>query len=327
MEKYELLKEIGSGNFGVARLMRNKNTRELVAMKYIERGHKIDENVAREIINHRSLRHPNIIRFKEVVLTPTHLAIVMEYAAGGELFERICNAGRFSEDEARYFFQQLISGVSYCHSLQICHRDLKLENTLLDGSPAPRLKICDFGYSKSSLLHSRPKSTVGTPAYIAPEVLSRREYDGKLADVWSCGVTLYVMLVGAYPFEDQEDPKNFRKTINLLFVSQRITIKDIKTHPWFLKNLPRELTEPAQAIYYKKENPTFSLQSVEEIMKIVEDAKVPPPVSRSIGGFGWGGEEDGDEKEEEEEEDAEEEEDEYEKRVKEAQASGEVHVS
>ncbi|KAJ4794491.1 Serine/threonine-protein kinase [Rhynchospora pubera] len=175
MEKYGLLKDLGAGNFGVARLMRNKETKELVAMKYIPRGQKIDENVAREIINHRSLRHPNIIRFKEVVLTPTHLAIVMEYAAGGELFDRICNAGRFSEDEARYFFQQLICGVSYCHFLQICHRDLKLENTLLDGSPAPRLKICDFGYSKSSLLHSRPKSTVGTPAYIAPEVLSRYE--------------------------------------------------------------------------------------------------------------------------------------------------------
>ncbi|GAB2270679.1 Serine/threonine-protein kinase srk2a [Dionaea muscipula] len=87
--------------------------------------------------------------------------------------------------------------------------DLKLENTLLDGSPALRLKICDFSYSKSSLLHLRPKSTVGTPAYIAPEVLSRREYDGKMADVWSCGVTLYVMLVGSYPFEDQQDPKNF----------------------------------------------------------------------------------------------------------------------
>ncbi|XP_039060883.1 serine/threonine-protein kinase SRK2A isoform X2 [Hibiscus syriacus] len=320
MEKYELVKDIGSGNFGVARLMRDKETKELVAMKYIDRGHKIDENVAREIINHRSLRHPNIIRFKEVVLTPTHLAIVMEYAAGGELFERICNAGRFSEDEARYFFQQLISGVSYCHAMQICHRDLKLENTLLDGSPAPRLKICDFGYSKSSLLHSRPKSTVGTPAYIAPEVLSRREYDGKMADVWSCGVTLYVMLVGAYPFEDQEDPKNFRKTIS------RITIKDIKSHPWFLKNLPRELTEAAQASYYRKENPTFSLQSVEEIMKIVEEAKAAPPVSRSIGGFGWGGEEDGDAREEDTEQE-EEEEDEYEKTVKEVHASGEVHVS
>ncbi|KAK4410279.1 Serine/threonine-protein kinase SAPK7 [Sesamum angolense] len=250
-------------------------------MKYIERGHKIDENVAREIINHRSLRHPNIIRFKEVVLTPTHLAIVMEYAAGGELFDRICTAGRFSENEARYFFQQLISGVSYCHSMQICHRDLKLENTLLDGSPAPRLKICDFGYSKSSVLHSRPKSTVGTPAYIAPEVLSRREYDGKLADVWSCGVTLYVMLVGAYPFEDPDDPKNFRKTIS----------------------------------------------SIDEIMKIVSEARNPPPSSRPVPGFGWGGEEEEEEnKEDEEAVEEEEEEDEYEKQVKQAHASGEFNV-
>ncbi|XP_042464135.1 serine/threonine-protein kinase SRK2E-like isoform X3 [Zingiber officinale] len=178
-DRYDLVRDIGSGNFGIARLMRDKQTKELVAVKYIERGEKIDENVKREIINHRLLRHPNIIRFKEVILTPTHLAIVMEYASGGELFERICNAGRFSEDEARFFFQQLISGVSYCHSMQVCHRDLKLENTLLDGSVAPRLKICDFGYSKSSVLHSQPKSTVGTPAYIAPEVLRKKEYDGK----------------------------------------------------------------------------------------------------------------------------------------------------
>ncbi|KAL2647987.1 hypothetical protein AAZV13_05G148400 [Glycine max] len=179
MERYEIIKDIGSGNFGVAKLVKEKWSGELYAIKFIERGFKIDEHVQREIINHRSLKHPNIIRFKE----------------------------------ARYFFQQLISGVSYCHSMEICHRDLKLENTLLDGSSAPRLKICDFGYSKSSVLHSQPKSTVGTPAYIAPEVLSRREYDGKVADVWSCGVTLYVMLVGAYPFEDPEDPRNFRKTL------------------------------------------------------------------------------------------------------------------
>ncbi|XLS68979.1 hypothetical protein HN51_020002 [Arachis hypogaea] len=149
-DRYELVRDIGSGNFGIARLMQDKQTKELVAVKYIERGDKIDEHVKREIINHRSLRHPNIVRFKEVILTPTHLAIVMEYASGGELFERICNAGRFSEDEARFFFQQFICGVSYCHAMQVCHRDLKLENTLLDGSPAPRLKICDFGYSKEN---------------------------------------------------------------------------------------------------------------------------------------------------------------------------------
>ncbi|XP_021742108.1 serine/threonine-protein kinase SRK2H-like [Chenopodium quinoa] len=353
MEKYEVMKQLGAGNFGVARLMRHKETKELVAMKYIERGQKIDENVAREIINHRSLRHPNIIRFKEVVLTPTHLGIVMEYAAGGELFDRICTAGRFSEDEARYFFQQLISGVSFCHSMQICHRDLKLENTLLDGNAAPRLKICDFGYSKSSLLHSRPKSTVGTPAYIAPEVLSRREYDGKLADVWSCGVTLYVMLVGAYPFEDPQDPKNFRKTITRIMAVQykipeyvhisqdckhllsrifttnptrRITLKEIRSHPWFLKNLPKELTEQAQAAYYQRDNPSFaSLQSVEEIMKIVGEARNPAPVSRPVPGWEDENEDDNDEDAEEVEE--EDEEDEYDKTVKQVHASGEFIIS
>ncbi|KZV34660.1 hypothetical protein F511_12463 [Dorcoceras hygrometricum] len=301
-DRYEFIKNIGSGNFGIARLMRDKQVNELVAIKYIERGNRIDENVQREIINHRSLRHPNIVRFKEVILTPTHLAIVMEFASGGELFERICNAGRFSEDEARFFFQQLISGVSYCHSMQICHRDLKLENTLLDGSPAPRLKICDFGYSKSSLLHSQPKSTVGTPAYIAPEVLLRKEYDGKIADVWSCGVTLYVMLVGAYPFEDPEEPKDFRKTIqrilsvqysipesinisedcrhliSRIFVadpSQRITMPQIANHPWFLKNLPADLMDE-RTMSNQFEEPDQPMQSLEVIMQIVSEATIPP---------------------------------------------------
>ncbi|KAF6153016.1 hypothetical protein GIB67_021621 [Kingdonia uniflora] len=211
--------------------------------------------------------------------------------------------------QARFFFQQLLSGVSYCHSMEICHRDLKLENTLLDGSTTPRLKICDFGYSKSALLHSQPKSTVGTPAYIAPEVLSRKEYDGKIADVWSCGVTLYVMLVGAYPFEDPEDPRNFRKTIgrimsvqysipdyvrvsadcrNLLsriFVanpSKRITIPEIRNHSWFLKNLPKELVEGEKANYERNQTP----QNVEEIMRIIQEARTPVEVSKTDGQSG-----------------------------------------
>ncbi|KAG8632915.1 serine/threonine-protein kinase SAPK2 [Manihot esculenta] len=309
MERYEIIKDIGSGNFGVAKLVRDRWTHELFAVKFIERGSKIDEHVQREIMNHRSLKHPNIVRFKEVLLTPTHLAIVMEYAAGGELFERICNAGRFCEDEARFFFQQLISGVSYCHSMQICHRDLKLENTLLDGSTAPRVKICDFGYSKSSVFHSQPKSTVGTPAYVAPEILSRKEYDGKIADVWSCGVTLYVMLVGAYPFEDPDDPKNFRKTIgrilsvhyaipdyvqvsiecrhllSRIFVAnpvKRITIPEIKNHPWFLKNLPIEMTEGGSWQSNDVNNPS---QSIGEVVSIIQEAKKPVEMPKTGDNF------------------------------------------
>lgn len=280
MERYEIVKDLGSGNFGVAKLVRDNITQHLFAVKFIERGHKIDEHVQREIMNHRSLKHPNIIRFKEVLLTPTHLAIVMEYAAGGELFQRICNAGRFSEDEARFFFQQLISGVSYCHSMEICHRDLKLENTLLDGSVAPRVKICDFGYSK-------------------------------LADVWSCGVTLYVMVVGAYPFGDPNDPKNFRTTIcrilsvnysipdslqisvecrHLLYKifvanpEKRITIPEIKKHPWFLKNLPIDLEEGGSSHSTDVNNTS---QSIGEILSIVQEARARPEgltVGAQIGG-------------------------------------------
>ncbi|CAK9319323.1 unnamed protein product [Citrullus colocynthis] len=361
MEKYDVFMDLGAGSFGVAKLCRHKHTKELVAIKFIERGPKVDENVEREVVNHRSLRHPNVIRFKEVILTPTHLALVMEYAAGGELFERIYHSGRFSEDEARYFFQQLISGVDYFHSLQICHRDLKLDNILLDGSPAPLLKICDFGFSKSSLLYSKPDTTVGPPAYEAPEVVAKGrydgklyplhstpntnvgsptyaapevlvegQYDGKLADVWSCGVTLYIMLVGAYPFEDPNDSKNFEKTItrimavqyeipdhvhlsqhcrhllSRIFVpnpSMRISPKEIKKHPWFLKNLPRELTESSQAIYYQRNTPTFSLQTMEEIMKLLEEAKNPPPSSTTMMDLGWETEEGGKAELEEEEED------------------------
>ncbi|CAM8980195.1 unnamed protein product [Rhodiola kirilowii] len=309
MERFEVIKDIGSGNFAVAKLVREKSTGELYAVKFIERGQKIDEHVQREIMNHRSIIHPNIVKFKEVLLTPTHLAIVMEYAAGGELFERICAAGRFSEDEARFFFQQLISGVSYCHSMQVCHRDLKLENTLLDGSDVPRLKICDFGYSKSGVLHSQPKSTVGTPAYIAPEVLSKKQYDGKIADVWSCGVTLYVMLVGAYPFEDPDDPRNLKKTIGRILGVQytfpdyvrvstecthllsrllvanpekRISIPEIKGHSWFLQNLPAELIEEGNLQTVDVNSPS---QSVEEILFILQEARKTPQMNTlSLGG-------------------------------------------
>jgi serine/threonine-protein kinase SRK2 len=113
---------------------------------------------------------------------------------------------------------------------------------------------------------------------------------------------------------------------------QRITIREIRNHPWFLKNLPRELTEAAQAMYYKKDNsaPTYSVQSVEEIMKIVEKAQTPPPSSTPVAGFGWAAEEDEQEdnkKPDENNEEEEEGEDEYDKQVKQIHASGEFHIS
>mmetsp|Transcript_5584 Transcript_5584/g.20325 ORF Transcript_5584/g.20325 Transcript_5584/m.20325 type:complete len:347 (+) Transcript_5584:341-1381(+) len=294
---YQFVKDIGAGNFGIARLLKSDATGELVAVKFIERGPMVDENVRREVINQMLLQHPNVVQFKELQLTNTHVAIVMEYASGGELFHRVVTAGRFVEDEARFFFQQLVSGVNYCHDMEICHRDLKLENTLLTNDAAPRVKICDFGYSKNGLLDSQPKTTVGTPAYIAPEVLQKKKYDGKLADVWSCGVTLYVMLVGAYPFEAPHDPRNFRETIrrimnveyslppeiqvsdeckdllNRIFQyhpENRITLPQVMNHPWFLVNLPMDLVNT-------KGYQVAPRQSMEEINSLLDEARELPP--------------------------------------------------
>ncbi|VAH18089.1 unnamed protein product [Triticum turgidum subsp. durum] len=183
----------------------------------------------------------------------------------------------FVLNHARYFFQQLLSGVSYCHSMEICHRDLKLENTLLDGSPTPRVKICDFGYSKSALLHSKPKSTVGTPAYIAPEVLSRKEYDGKRILGVQYSIPDYVRV-----------SSDCRRLLSQIFTadpSKRITIAEIKKLPWYLKSLPKEIAERDRANFKEPETEAetaaAAAQPVEEIMRIIQEAKAPGDMSKS----------------------------------------------
>jgi serine/threonine-protein kinase SRK2 len=174
----------------------------------------VSKYVEREILNHRRLVHPHIIRFKEVILTDVHICIVMEYAEGGDMFDYVLKRGGLREHEARWFFQQVIVATDYVHQMGMANRDIKLENTLMDLSPKPLIKLCDFGYSKHEKLQSAPGSRVGTPAYLAPEVISTLKgdtYDGKIADIWSCGVMLYVMLTGSYPFERQGDKTSASK--------------------------------------------------------------------------------------------------------------------
>lgn len=163
--------------------------------------------VEREILNHRTLCHPHIISFKEVFLTKEYLCIVMEYAAGGDMHQYIARQRCLSEDFGRWFFQQLVIAIDYCHKRGVVNRDIKLENILLDHGHQ-LLKICDFGFSKGGK-DSLPKTCVGTPSYLAPEVLKnplvKRRYDGKKVDIWTCGVCLFVMLYGYYPFDDPYD--------------------------------------------------------------------------------------------------------------------------
>ncbi|GAX81597.1 hypothetical protein CEUSTIGMA_g9025.t1 [Chlamydomonas eustigma] len=299
---YEKIKDLNSGTFGFVQLCRNKITKEQCAIKFIERGDKITKYVEREIINHRTLIHPHIVQFKEGFLTEHYLGIVMEFVGGGDMFEYVVKKNGLREEEARWFFQQLIVGLDYCHRMGVVNRDIKLENTLLDTSPRPLVKLCDFGYSKHEKYQSAPGSRVGTPAYLAPEVIlttKGKTYDGKTADVWSCGVMLYVMLVGAYPFErpeDKNDNQKLQKMIQrILHVdykipssikvsddckdlmsrilvadpTKRLNIQDIFRHPWYTKNLPPGVIE-----MNSRPQPTpEGLQSIEAVKKLLEEAR------------------------------------------------------
>lgn len=296
------VKDLNSGTFGFVQLALDQTTGRQVAIKFIERGDKVTKYVEREILNHRQLVHPHIIQYKEVFLTQRYLGIAMEYAAGGDMFEYVVRKGGLRESEARWFFQQLIVAVDYIHRMGVANRDIKLENTLLDGSPRPLIKICDFGYSKHEKFQSAPGSRVGTPAYLAPEVIMTtkgKTYDGKVADIWSCGVMLYVMLVGAYPFErpeDKTDPQKLQKMIQRILrveydfppgmrlshelkdlmsqllvpePSKRITIAGILDHPWYNKDLPPGVKEMNDNMRM----PPSGSQTEEEIRAVVAEAQ------------------------------------------------------
>jgi carbon catabolite-derepressing protein kinase len=133
---------------------------------------------------------------------------VLEYA-GGELFNYIVEQGRLPESQARRFFQQLISGIQYSHSIKIVHRDLKPENVLLDDDL--NVKIADFGLSNEIRDGDFLKTSCGSPNYAAPEVIRGARYTGPEIDVWSSGVILYVMLCGRLPFEDEDVQRLFAK--------------------------------------------------------------------------------------------------------------------
>ncbi|MBA0811481.1 hypothetical protein Gohar_003378, partial [Gossypium harknessii] len=164
--------------------------------------------------------------------------MVLEYATGGELFDKIASNGKLSEAEGRKFFQQLIDGVGYCHDKGVFHRDLKLENVLIDAKG--NIKISDFGLSalpqhigEDGLLHT----TCGSPNYVAPEVLANRGYNGATSDIWSCGVILYVILTGYLPFDDR----------NLAVLYQKIFKGDTRIPKWLssgARNMIKRILDP-----------------------------------------------------------------------------------
>jgi 5'-AMP-activated protein kinase catalytic alpha subunit len=266
MQKYEMGKMLGQGTFAKVYHARNIETSQSVAIKVTDKEKVLKggltDQIKREISVMKLVKHPNIVQMYEVMATKTKIYFVLEHVKGGELFNKV-QRGRLKEDAARKYFQQLICAVDFCHSRGVYHRDLKPENLLLDENS--NLKISDFGLSTISeckrldgLLHT----SCGTPAYVAPEVINRKGYDGAKADIWSCGVILYVLLAGYLPFQDKnlmnmykkigkaefKCPSWFSTDIRRLLLrildpnpSTRISIEKIMTNPWFRKGLDSKL--------------------------------------------------------------------------------------
>ena len=260
-------KTLGIGSFGKVKVAEHILTGHKVAIKILNRKKikaiDMEEKVRREIKILRLFMHPHIIRLYEVLETPHDIYVVMEYVKSGELFDYIVEKGRLGENEARHFFQQIVSGVEYCHRNMVVHRDLKPENLLLDSKS--NVKIADFGLSNVMRDGHFLKTSCGSPNYAAPEVISGKLYSGPEVDVWSCGVILYALLCGSLPFDDESIPNLFKKIkggiynlpshlspgardliARMLLVDplKRITISEIRTHPWYVVHLPRYLVVP-----------------------------------------------------------------------------------
>ncbi|GAV69576.1 Pkinase domain-containing protein/NAF domain-containing protein [Cephalotus follicularis] len=255
--KYQLGRLLGRGSFAKVHSARSlvDNT-TTVAIKIIDKTKTVDAamepRIIREVEAMRRLQHhPNILKIHEVMASKTKIYLIMELATGGELFSKLLRRGRLSEPAARNYLQQLVSALHFCHQNGVAHRDLKPQNLLLDHNGS--LKVSDFGLSalpdqlKNGLLHT----ACGTPAYTAPEVVSRRGYDGAKADAWSCGVILFVLLAGCLPFEDS----------NLVAMYRRIHRREFQ--------IPSFISKPARAVIVQLLDPNPSTRmSLEGLMEV-----------------------------------------------------------
>ena len=257
LNDYNIIKSIGEGTFGKVFLAEHIKIKETVAIKTIQKqmllGKDDFNNINREIkFLKRLKRDPNIIKLYQAIETPSCIYLVTEVAKGGELFNYITKKSKLDETEAACIFNQIILSVESIHNFNIIHRDIKPENILLS-EDCKLIKICDFGLSNNCYKGDLLSTPCGSPCYAPPEMILNRKYN-KSVDIWSCGITLFTMLCGCLPFEDPNTDKLYKKILScdinfpnhlsinakdmlkkLLTVTpeKRITIQEIKKHPFF----------------------------------------------------------------------------------------------
>ncbi|CAN6166236.1 unnamed protein product [Urochloa humidicola] len=269
--RYELVSMKGQGSFAEVWEARHLRTGHRVAIKIISNNIVCNTKkvkVEREIGMMRLLRrHPHIARFYEAIRAADHTYVVMELAASGELYDHVAVRERLPEDEARGIFRQLAAGVAFCHRSMVVHRDLKMENVLLDAQG--HVKIADFGFSKLFSYHKLQKRRCGSPEYAAPELLQGRPYVGPEVDVWSCGIILYGMLCGRLPFDGadisdlarnikrgefrvpswvSDDARDLIASMLIMRPSKRATMAEVAAHRW----LHQPAADMMMAPYYRQ---------------------------------------------------------------------------
>lgn len=252
--RFQVVKKLGQGTYGKVQLAVNKETGQQVAIKTIKKC-KIESEqdlirIRREIQIMSSIQHPHIIHIFEVFENKDKIVLVMQYASGGELYEYVSSRKVLNDMDARRLFRQISTAIYYCHKNKVCHRDLKLENILLDEKG--NAKIGDFGLSNVFDEKHHLITFCGSPLYASPEIVKGTPYYGPEVDCWSMGVLLYTLVYGAMPFDGSNfkrlvkqiseanyfEPKNRSEASplirRLLSVNpkKRATIIDICADPW-----------------------------------------------------------------------------------------------
>lgn len=210
---YKVIEEIGEGAFGKVYLANHILLNVNVVLKC---GLIDDPNIVREIYYHRQLKHKNIVKLYEIIKTENHLWLALEYCQGNELFYYIYEQRHLNIDTVKKLFIQILNGIKYVHSLNLSHRDLKLENILLADKQKTIVKLTDFGFVREfNPLKRQFLSTIcGTTVYMAPELLKNEKYSGFSIDIWSLGIILFTMLYGEMPFDEDDDLKTKYKIIH-----------------------------------------------------------------------------------------------------------------
>ena len=208
---YEILDLIKEGSSSKIYLAKSKFINEKVAIKAIKKSH-LNKNledlllITKQIETLKILKHRNIVSLYEIYESKKYIYLVTEYLSGKDLIEKLIKKKRFNEEEALRIFFQLLDAMTYMHKMNICHLNLRAEHILFDKNNRP--KIVGFGYSSFYEKDKNIEGTYGSLCYACPEIIDETPYNPELADVWSLGVILYVLICGYLPFSDEDDNKN-----------------------------------------------------------------------------------------------------------------------